>query len=961
MKRAVWRFCTLAAALVTCLSAAAQVAFDEIRETPAKGYGVYYVTEFPAATPDVAPKGYEQVYLSTYARHGARYILSEKMYTDIHTTLDKAHRGRLLTPAGEDFYRRFEAVYPQLKGRSGFLTPLGSAQHKAFGKRLYAQNPAFWKHRPHIEARSTNLPRVILSMNACLEGLKEGNPALRWNATCAKAEMGYLNPHSGLKKDYEDPKASSQYRLGNTAVWQEGMMAIFREKVDCGAFIRRYFTNGSIVEDPEGFMLFCYYLAGDMYSIPELETYFDDLFTQEDILGIWEADNYLYYSQKGPDPLYSGRGMEVAWEMLDDIIVKTDADLAEYPYAARLRFGHDGCMMALMAFMGIDRWGEVVPRDQVKDVWQTYKVPMASAFQFAFYRGKKSGDLIFKLSYNGETVTLPLPAVDFPYYSWEAFKAYYLPRIAAAKEHLANLDPEGRPYVLEGKVTCEGRPVEGVAVTDGVNIVRTDAEGRYRMASDKRQGLVYLSVPSGYRAVSTDGLQPDFYAHLTAAPEVKEVHDFTLVREDQRHYSVIFFPDAHLSNADFKPELESFRDIALPVIREQAALLSAEGPVYTMNLGDLSHDIYWYDYNFTLEDDYNFLRELPYPTLMYSVSGNHDNDPSITTDHTDFDSEHVFRKVFGPEHYSVNIGGDHWIMLDDIQYINVPGKGKKAKGVKGDRSYDKGLSEDAWHWLEQDVAGLPDGTPVRICVHSPIIYHNASGTLFSVGDARRLSDLLARFAPVRVYAGHVHHMHWLQREEWPVFREVDLPAVSGTMWTTRPNRVLSNQGEDAGILVGRYSGGAVEYTYQTYKHGDRAMRLYDMNAVAKRYAADKDIRALLAACPGRDDYAAREYRNYVYINYWMLRDGETVEALENGRPLEVEQVNDEDPLYLLNLHLPDFLESGKHSRGKVGNLHMFRAKAQSARTPVTVRVRNAAGEIVREAVLQRPGVFDENM
>ena len=90
----------LAAALATCLSATAQVAFDAIRETPAKGYGIYYVTEFPAAAPDVAPKGYEQVYLSTYARHGARYILSEKMYTDIHTTLDKAHRGRLLTPAG---------------------------------------------------------------------------------------------------------------------------------------------------------------------------------------------------------------------------------------------------------------------------------------------------------------------------------------------------------------------------------------------------------------------------------------------------------------------------------------------------------------------------------------------------------------------------------------------------------------------------------------------------------------------------------------------------------------------------------------------------------------------------------------------------------------------------------------------------------------------------------------------
>ena len=147
----------------------------------------------------------------------------------------------------------------------------------------------------------------------------------------------------------------------------------------------------------------------------------------------------------------------------------------------------------------------------------------------------------------------------------------------------------------------------------------------------------------------------------------------------------------------------------------------------------------------------------------------------------------------------------------------------------------------------------------------------------------------------------------------------------------------------------------------SYKHGEWAMRLYDMNAVARRYASDKNIRALLAACPGRDDYSAKQYRNCVYINYWMLREGETVEAFENGRPLKVEQVNDEDPLYLLNLHLPDFLESGKHSRGKVGNLHMFRAKAQSARTPVTVHVRNAAGEIVWQAVLLRPGVFDENM
>ena len=110
-----------------------------------------------------------------------------------------------------------------------------------------------------------------------------------------------------------------------------------------------------------------------------------------------------------------------------------------------------------------------------------------------------------------------------------------------------------------------------------------------------------------------------------------------------------------------------------PIENKQAERLSALGPVYTMNLGDLAHELYWYTYDFNLKDAVNTLLENRYPTLMYSVSGNHDNDGAIHTDNTDRDAEHLYREVLGPEYYSMNIGGEHWIMMDDILYVKADG------------------------------------------------------------------------------------------------------------------------------------------------------------------------------------------------------------------------------------------------------------------------------------------------
>ena len=39
--------------------------------------------------------------------------------------------------------------------------------------------------------------------------------------------------------------------------------------------------------------------------------------------------------------------------------------------------------------------------------------------------------------------------------------------------------PDKPGATVKGYVACEGRGVEGVVVSDGFNVVKTDAEGRY--------------------------------------------------------------------------------------------------------------------------------------------------------------------------------------------------------------------------------------------------------------------------------------------------------------------------------------------------------------------------------------------------------------------------------------------------------------------------------------------------
>ena len=170
----------------------------ELRANPNKYVGVYFFYDLSDREMCEAPKGFKPFYVSTYTRHGARYILTEKQYDHVHKSLTEAYESGNLTPFGKEIHDRFEGIYPFLKNKAGELTPSGKKQHKELGDRLYRNYPEVFKGSSRVIAHSTDVPRTIQSMTYFLEGMREHNRKMEITEYASKADKHFLNPHSSF-------------------------------------------------------------------------------------------------------------------------------------------------------------------------------------------------------------------------------------------------------------------------------------------------------------------------------------------------------------------------------------------------------------------------------------------------------------------------------------------------------------------------------------------------------------------------------------------------------------------------------------------------------------------------------------------------------------------------------------------------------------------------------------------
>lgn len=206
---------------------------------------------------------------------------------------------------------------------------------------------------------------------------------------------------------------------------------------------------------------------------------------------------------------------------------------------------------------------------------------------------------------------------------------------------------------VTGTVTCGGAGVSGVAVSDGINVVTTDKQGRYALQTDKANGYVFISIPRGYTVDMADGFSPQFWQKLSDAKvETAEVHNFKLTYSPADDYVMIIGADSHLARriGDRKTYKNGYI-ASLKYEKEKAA--ESQLPTYSMILGDLTWDNFWYANKYTLRNFMDDQRKMHYPVPLFPVIGNHDNDPAVPhSANTDFLAAKLWRDVVCPNYYS---------------------------------------------------------------------------------------------------------------------------------------------------------------------------------------------------------------------------------------------------------------------------------------------------------------------
>lgn len=420
MKKFIFTITALAASCL-CL---AQTTREEMAADLNRTGGVYFAYPTTVADNTPAPKGFKPFHISHYGRHGSRYLISDNDYRWIAELMHKAADAKALTPLGADLMERIDSLMIETQGRGGDLSPLGRRQHYDIAARMQANYPEVFADKSYITARSTLVPRCILSMASFCESLKERNPKLKIEMESSNRNMPYLC-HSIEESDRFN---------GREGWWQEKYRKFEEKNTQPDRLVDTIFSDSEFVSRyvrPHDFMWGLYWLASDAQNT-EGRINFYDMFTADELFDMWQCFNARFYAQHADYPAAEGVHLQNAANLLNNIIDTADAAISMDTPSAALRFGHDGNVVPLTSLMHLEGCDARVeqPEDFYKG-WCDWKVsPMCANIQLVFFRNPaKPGKILVKILHNERETRIPVETDIWPYYDWNDVKAYFRSQI----------------------------------------------------------------------------------------------------------------------------------------------------------------------------------------------------------------------------------------------------------------------------------------------------------------------------------------------------------------------------------------------------------------------------------------------------------------------------------------------------------------------------------------------------
>ena len=260
----------------------------------------------------------------------------------------------------------------------------------------------------------------MVSMFYFCQELQGLNPALDIRMDASQRDMHFI---------VWDPKVEPEPTPANPDLEQQ-VGSLYEKALNPARLMKTLFTDVSKAEsviDGEGLMECLFNIASDLQNVPELNLSLTDVFTKDELFGVWKACNAGILLScgliPGSTPMYQRQTT-----VRDSIVRIADQVIRSGEPSLTLRFAHDGSLLPLAYLMGIRETmgGRTDFENLHKYISVDRLIPMAANLQLVFYRKEGSDDILVKFLLNENETSIPVKTDVAPYYHWQDVKRYWM-------------------------------------------------------------------------------------------------------------------------------------------------------------------------------------------------------------------------------------------------------------------------------------------------------------------------------------------------------------------------------------------------------------------------------------------------------------------------------------------------------------------------------------------------------
>lgn len=378
--------------------------------------------DFEKCTPSEVPDSLQPFFINYVARHGARFLSSEKKVTRLTKAVDKARAAGTLTSLGEDVATLIDEVRRNTADRWGALDSVGCAEQQ----RLAAEMSAMWPSVTGsgvVQACATYVPRVVMSMYEFSHRLCSLNPDIQ-------IYTGEGHQYDSLLRFFTTNPVYVSYL--NDKPWKKEYDAFVSA---CVSAVPARAMFGDIFDEGE-----LRRLTLDIYGVLQslraagLPAPTTRWMTADDYRVCWQAANLEHYYARSEN-CFSREPAIAAIPLLRDIIDTTDKAVrneasGEIPLKVAMHFGHAETLMPLLSLCDIEGCNapNVTDASGVAAVWRDYDiVPLGANLEIVLLLAP-SGTVYALTRLNGRDVRVG----DFtgPIVLWTELRDYWIGRAA---------------------------------------------------------------------------------------------------------------------------------------------------------------------------------------------------------------------------------------------------------------------------------------------------------------------------------------------------------------------------------------------------------------------------------------------------------------------------------------------------------------------------------------------------